>query len=196
MSTSMSREELVEWSTSTVAFYGLELHRLSTVLLAQCFAMQARRIFSVFDLVHPIKVLEGLVASDGTSAETQFKYPPLRGLYKKHFTSARFMPKNIHNFLGSKNGKRHFEKVWDEAVLRSGTGIVDEIFIRHLVHHVTIDPIQIKSGDNSMTGEWVVFHKHAGKNYYLTLAAHSESNDDIHRRVILAIQFDGLPFQI
>jgi hypothetical protein len=192
----MSREELVAWTERSVAFFGLDLRRISTVLLAQAYAFEINRIFDTFDLTQPIKVLEGAGASSSTPAEDQFRHAPLAGLYKKHFTSARFLPKNLLNFLRSKEGGRHFDNAWDEAAKVSGSEYIDEIFTKHLTHHMVVDPIETKSASNEMTGEWVVFHKHEGANYYLTFAFHIETNDEIHQRVVTACEFDNLPFRL
>ena len=194
MPTSLSREKLIAWAEATVAFYGIDLDRISTVFLAQAFAVQSNGIFSAFDLTHPIKVLEGLTLADGTGPEEAFNRNTLRGLYKKHFSSPRFLAKNLANFANSKQGRKHVRKIWDEAAQASGTGIIDELFTKYLAHHMIIDPIEIKSQSNRMTGEWVVFHKHDGKNYYLTLAAHDEGDQNIHDRIVLAFEFDQFPF--
>lgn len=193
---SLSREKLISWASGSVAFFGLDLSRLSTVLLAQSYSSEINRVFDIFNLTHPIKVLEGLTTSDGTRAAEQFKHPPLTGLYKKHFTSPRFLARNLLNFLRSKEGGRHFNSVWREAVKISGAEYIDETFTRHLTHHMVTDPIAIKSASSRMTGEWVVFHKHDGVNYYLTIAIHGETNDQIHKRVVFACEFDNLPFKL
>lgn len=192
----MSREELLAWAGESVAFCGLDLARLSTVLLAQAYSFEINRIFDTFDLARPIKVLEGVSSSDATPPADQFRHAPLLGLYKKHFSSPRFLSKNLLNFLRSKEGNRHFNKVWDEAARVSGNLYIDEIFVKYMSHHMVFDPIEIKSSTNVVTGEWVVFHKHEGANYYLTYAFHSEANDEIHKRVVVACEFDHLPFRL
>jgi hypothetical protein len=40
-----------------------------------------------------------------------------------------------------------------------------------------------RSRAQKLTGEWIVFAKHEGKNYYLTLAAHGEGDDHIFARI-------------
>lgn len=196
MTVSMSREELLAWAWESVAFYQLDLKRMSTVLLAQAYSFEINRIFDTFDLAQPIKVLEGISSSDATTPADQFRHAPLAGLYKKHFTSARFLPTNLLNFLRSKDGGRHFNKCWDEAAQVSGSQYIDEVFTKHLSHHMVVDPIEIKSASKEMTGEWVVFHKHEGANYYLTFAFHTETNDEIYKRVVTACEFDDLPFRL
>ena len=196
MTISMSREELIVWANDSVAFYGLDLSRISTVLLAQAYAFQINHVFDTFDLTQPIKVLEGASTSSGTPTEDRFRHAPLTGLYKKHFTSPRFLPKNILNFLRSKEGSRHFNNTWNEAVRLSGSQYINETFTKYLSHHMAVDSIEIKSVSNQMTGEWVVFYKHEGANYYLTFAFHTETNDEIHKRVVIACEFDNFPFYL
>lgn len=196
MTISLSREELINWASESVAFFGLDLSRISTVLLAQSYSYEINRVFDTFDLTHPIKVLEGLSSSDSTGRAERFNHPPLTGLYKKHFTSPRFLVKNQLNFLRSKQGEHHFNNVWDEAAKISGSHYIDNTFTKYLTHHMVHDPIAIKSASKKMTGEWVVFHKLDGVNYYLTIAFHGETNDKIYKRVALACEFDDLPFRL
>ena len=196
MTISLSREELFNWARNSLAFYEIDLSRVSSIFLAQAYASEINHVFDNFDLTHPIKVLEGLTTSDGTGDAEQFKHPPLAGLYKKHFTSPRFLVKNLSNFLRSKEGKKHFNKVWDEAAKASGSEFIDETFTKYLAHHITVDPITIKSASNKMTGEWIVFHKYNGENFYLTMAFHGETNEQIYQKVAYACQFDKLPFQL
>ena len=192
----MSREELVAWADESVAFCGLDLTRISTVLLCQAYRLQIHRIFDTFTLTHPIKVLEGASPSNGTPPADQFRHAPLTGLYKKHFTGPGFLVKNLLNFLLSDKNNHYLKNVYAEAACASGSGCVDEIFTKYLSHHMVFDPYEIKYASNKMTGEWVVFHKHEGANYYLTFASHTEKNDEIHKRVVTACDFDNLPFRL
>jgi hypothetical protein len=192
---SLSRQELLNWASESLAFYQLDLSRISTVYLAQVYALESHRIFDSFDLTHPIKVLEGSTNLDGTPPAKQFKHAPLTGLYKKHFTSARFIPQNLYNFQLSKFSDQYFQEALDEASRRS-SGYVDDAFTGYLVHQMTIPPIEMRNRANRLTGEWVVFHRHEGRNYYLTLASHEEANEAIHERVVLACDFDKFPFKV
>lgn len=192
----MSRKELVAWAETSGAFCGLNLSRISTVLLVQAYTFEINRIFDTFDLTQPIKVLEGISASNGTPPEGLFRHAPLTGLYKKHFTSTRFLSKNLLNFLRSKEGGLHFNNAWNKAVQVSGSQYVDEIFANYLSHYMVVGSIEIKNASNEMTGEWVVFHKHEGANYYLTFAFHTEANNNIYKRVVTACEFDKLPFSL
>lgn len=196
MRTAVSRKELLAWADESTAFCGLDLTRMSTVLLAQALSFEIARVFSTFDLTQPIRVLEGVSCTDATPAADQFRHAPLAGLYKKHFTSPRFIAQNLLNFLRSKRGISHFNNAWDEAARVSGSQRVDETFTKLLSHRMAVDPYVMKSKSNEMTGEWLVFHKHEGKNYYLTYAFHTELNEEIYKRVNTACEFDNLPFRL
>lgn len=193
---SLSRQDLMPWAKRSLAFHGLDLTRVSTVFLAQAFSSEKFGAFCAFDLTNPIKVMEGLAKHNDTPMEDQFKHYPLKGLYKKHFSSPRFLPKNLRNYLHSKEGQAHFDRIFKEASNINKSGFVDEEFASYVAHHMAIDPIEIKSANNRMTGEWIVFHKHEGRNYYLTVASHKESNEDIYKRVLLACSVDNFPFTV
>lgn len=193
---SLSRPELIDWATNSVAFHNIDLSRISTVLLAQVYLAEINRVFNVFDLTQPIKVLEDLSTLDVTGDESQFNHSPLTGLYRKHFRSARFLVKNLVIFTRGKEGRRDFIRTWGEAARVSGSAVIDDTFINYLAHHLVFDPIQIRSNSRRVTGEWVVFHKYQGNYYYLTLASHDEANDEIYKRVKLACEFDDLPFSL
>lgn len=196
IATNLSREDLLAWANNSPAFYRLSLERISTVFLAQAYSFEINRVFNTFHLTQPIMALEGLSSSDTTPQEDQFLHPPLAGLYKKHFYSDYFIPKNLSNFIRSKAGCRFFNQVYDEAILTSESEYIDEAFIRYLSHRVVFDPIKMKQASKSFTGEWIVFNKYEGKHYYLAIAFHNETNDEIYRRVALASEFDDFPFRL
>jgi hypothetical protein len=192
---SLSRQELLNWASESLAFHQLDLSRISTVYLAQVCVLESHRIFDSFDLTHPIKVLEGLTNLDGTPPAEKFKREPLIGLYKKHFTTARFLLRNLYNFQISDFGNQYFQGAFEEASRRS-SGYVDDAFTGYLVDQMTFPPIEMRFRTNRLTGEWAVFHRHEGRNYYLTLASHDEANEAIHERAVLACDFDKFPFKV
>lgn len=198
----LSREELLGWANQNLAFYRLPLARISTVFLMQAYASEANRLFDSFDITQPLKVLEGLSEVDDTPDADQFKDPVLLGLSKKHFSSTRFIPKNLSGFLQSKFGGEYFQKVFDEAAAASGSGYVDDVFTKYLAHHITIPPLAMRGRARKFTGEWVVFYAHEGLNYYLCLGCHGQgahnqsANQRIRDMVDLACEFDNLPFKL
>ena len=196
MPTHPSRKALVDWASNSVAFYGIDIARISTVFLSQALSLQVNRVFNTSNLTQPIKVLEGLIDSSTTGPAEPFKHQPLKGLYKKHFNSPRFLPTNISTFSKSKLGKRHFQGLWDEAMQASKTGIDYEELAKCAYHHMVFASLKIKMESQSMTGEWIIFDEHEGKKYYLTLASHCEDDTAIYDRAVLASKIDGFPLAL
>lgn len=192
----VTREELLAWADNSVAFYGIDPSRISSIFLAQAYSLELGRIFDASDLTHPIKVLEGLASTDSTGPEERFRHPPLAGLYKKHFMSPRFIANNLGNFLKSKYGGAHFDRLWDEGAKFNPDGVITEEFIKYLSIGIARDPYEIRSRMQRLTGEWVVFHKHEGVNYYLTIGFHQEPPENIFQRAVLACEVDGFPFLV
>ncbi len=182
------------WASHSVAFYGLDLSRIGSVLLAQLRESELTRLFSIFNVTDELKVLEGLLAPGATPDASPFNHPPSIGLHKKHFTDPRFLVQNLSNFASSKKpkAKEHRRKTWNKAVASSQAGTVDHAFAGAYVHATVIDAFQEKVESRSMTGEWVVFKKQTQGNFYFTLAGHKETNEAIYERVALCAQSDGI----
>lgn len=191
----MSREELVCWAKESHGFHRTDIDRISSVLLLQAYNFEVKRTFNTDELSRPIRVLESAKISGRKIRDERFKHHPLTKFYKTHFTSPQFIPQNMISFYQSKSGIKQFEKIWKKAAEVSGTGFFDETFIKYLTHHSLIDPLKFKHRSQQMTGEWIVYYKHDGINYYLTFASHTESNEAIHERAMLAVTFDNFPFQ-
>ena len=46
-----------------------------------------------------------------------------------------------------------------------------------------INGLKNRRDSNAETGEWIVFAKYKGENYYLTLGLHTENDQEIYQRV-------------
>mgnify|MGYP000305296353 CR=1 FL=1 len=193
---SITRDELRQWATNSLVFFRLDLERISALLLAQVYACEVDRRYDTFNITDPIKALEGIGRIDQTSPPRQFLHPPLVGLYKKHFFSVRFLPRNLANALRSKEGKRRLQQAWDEGLEYTKSEYVTEGFIGYIAHHITVSAFETKCQNRELTGEWIVFHQHEGQNYYLTLASHRESNETIYQNVKLACEIEKYPFEL
>jgi hypothetical protein len=114
-----------------------------------------------------IESLEGFRVTKTKPADA-FKRPPLLGLKKKHYSvgGVASIAKNIFAASGKKQVKfrqiaqRHnnpadplaFKKIGDDAL-----GLYRD-----------------RSEAGELTGHWIVFAEHEGKNYYLCLTPHTE----------------------
>ncbi|MEW6519242.1 MAG: hypothetical protein AB1461_07495 [Thermodesulfobacteriota bacterium] len=190
---SISKEELRKYAESNLAFHGLDLDRISSIFVAQIYRLEQNRVLNIFQIMDEVKHLEALKRSSLTEKEGPFKGPILKGLHKKHFTDAHFILKNIGNHLGyGKDKMPRLDRIIREAFKQNTSGCVDDGFINYIAHHTTVGAYEERAR-NCLTGEWIVFKKHKGKNYYLTLAAHDEGDENIMHRVEMACQFD-FPF--
>ena len=110
---------------------------------------------------------------------------------KTHFTDASFILKNIGIHLGLEHGNSEkLGKLVQEAFDQNSSGFVDDKFINHISTGMSFKALEERSKGHKLTGEWIVFQKYEGKNYYLTLAAHNEGDDKIYKRVCDCYEID------
>ena len=131
-----------------------------------------------------------------TKPEEQFKKEPLKGLWHKHYGSSRFMGKNLTNHwkLQDKSTSKKFHEMALETSKSYGqNGFLPTIDSPIELRRFTADLAQnfiagLKEREDSkeLTGEWIVFAKHAGSNYYLTVAHHGEKNRD--RNILMRVR--------
>ena len=132
------------------------------------------------DILNSVKDLEaGEVQSQGIKPATRFKNLPLKGLWHKHFFSAHFLVNNIVLGLG-KNG---VEKLVNEVFDAANSPIVTPDMINELARRVTREPVQNRETAGQLTGEWVIFIKHGGKNWYLCINTHSAGDQFLYDRI-------------
>jgi hypothetical protein len=142
-----------------------------------------------FQIVDEIRAIEGESGITKTKAASEFTKPPLSGLWHKHFFSARFMPKNILNQLG--NGK--LKAIVEEVLDPENSPVVTEEMINELSHRVTLETFESRATKGKLTGEWIIFARHDGQNYYLCLATHDTGDQKIYDN-IKAGCFGEFPF--
>lgn len=193
---SFSRAELESWALQHVGLSDLDLSRLSSVLLGQLLSVELQRLFSVFSVTDEIRALEGRGLPKKTGSVEAFRGDVLRGLHKKHFTDARFVVENLIAQFGVRNGgNSNLTRLVERVFSENKSGEVDEDFCRSIAHYASVDALEKRASKNGLTGEWIIIHKHEDANFYLTLGAHTEGDEQILKRVRLACEFDQLPFR-
>lgn len=193
--TSVSRQDLEAWASEHVGFVGLDLKRISSVLLAQLMQIESGRHFSVFSITDELQTMEGRQAGRGTRPAEPFLGKVLKGLQKKHFTDARFLLENMGAHFGMRNGgNSRLNSAIARAFEQNTSGFVDDQFCNTIAHLCTVAAIEERTRSHRLSGEWIVFHRHQGENFYLTLASHQEADEGVLKRVQMACNFDRLPF--
>ncbi len=133
-------------------------------------------------VVHEIRCLEGMGDSK-TEPEEPFRGGVLGGFSKKHFFMARYLPQNLINEL--RLNRPRSEKT--KAVIRGARGKKGEDpakYAMRIAQRLVENTYSERAKKRRLTGEWIVFKKHEGKTYYLTLAFHGEADPAIRDQVI------------
>jgi hypothetical protein len=140
-------------------------------------------------IVEEIKALEGKPSRIRTKPASEFKNEPLKGLWHKHFFSARFIAHNIKNQLSGGRLKTLISEVFNPAK----SPVVTAQMINELSHRVVSESFEAREQEGKLTGEWIVFAKHDGKNYYLTISTHNTGDEVIYEQ-IKSVCFPQFPF--
>ncbi|NUA26085.1 hypothetical protein [Cupriavidus basilensis] len=121
-----------------------------------------------------IKVLEGIGPATQTKPATAFTPTGrLAGLHHKHFTSST-ISMVAGNILAA-NGKKTMARL---AADELSVGITEQSLGR-FVDRLVMDGYDRRATAGGLTGEWIVFVEHGGKNYYLCLATHRGGDDEV-----------------
>lgn len=143
----------------------------------------ADRLCSVHSIYDEIGKLEGTDSRPSlTKPAERFKSGTLRGLWHKHHHQANFLAKNLALELPRSD-------IVENAVAPYYGRTVDEV-AGEIAHAVVVGAYEQRAREGRMTGEWIVFEKVDGVNYYLTLGYHKECNEAIKARVEAYRQVD------
>lgn len=170
-------EELTAFKQSYIG--GDISKRMSDLLIFDMYVLDSAFGVSPHEILETIRNLEAGEPENGVKAATQFKHAPLRGLWHKHYFSAHFVAANILLGLGKNGMERLAKEVFDPS-----EPIITEKMIREMAHRVANEPIEKRAADGKLTGEWVVYAKHANQNYYLALNTHDAGDQFVYDRII------------
>lgn len=161
------------------AYVGGDLaSRMSDLLIFDMYVLDAAFGVSPHEILSAIKNVEDGEPHNGVKPATQFRRPPLQGLWHKHYFSANFVAANILLGLG-KNGMENLAK----EVFEPNQPITEKM-ISEMAHRVANEPLEKRDADGKLTGEWVVYVKHDNKNYYLALNTHNAGDQFVYDRIM------------
>lgn len=163
--------------------------RCSQLLVAELLLWNEIHGHEPFQVARQIEALENGGAESSTKEATEFKHPPLKGLWHKHFFDAHFVAKNLLNHWSGNKMKRMLEEVCEPEK----GGLFTEEMANEVIHRTVQGALDQRTQDNQLTGEWIVFAKHEGENYYLCLARHTDGDDAIYSK-LQALVFPEFPF--
>jgi hypothetical protein len=141
--------------------------RYSTLLASELDSHIRNRILNSHLITDEIAALEGGPRRSQTKRPAPLRGRWLKGLQHKHFFQPRYIAKNLENH-------------WTEEHLKEA--LSEQVPIAQAMHHLVIGGHAARAGAAKLTGEWIVFAKQDGINFYLTLAHHKEDSEAIWRR--------------
>lgn len=189
---SLSGDEIREIARHHIAFHDVPLDRVSAVLIVQLLQLEAGRFIYIDEVTREIRSIEmGDKRSHTKNVDAFKRHKNLKGLKKKHFTCAAFILQNIGAHWGLANvGNSKLDKLLEPIATIGDDQEEADRFFSKLAHQLTIEAHDERFAENKVTGEWIIFDDRSGRNYYLTLARHSEPDDMIWERAKLAMEFD------
>jgi hypothetical protein len=131
--------------------------------------------FDYFSVLDELDYLEGITPTSRTKAEEQFGRKPLHPLWHKHFFLAEHVPRNVGvRWNLHDGGNKDLTKMLGEIVENSGES--PEVWPDYLTHRLVVQGFEERA-QRGLTGDWIIFAKHDGKNFYLDLAIHEEGEE-------------------
>ena len=168
-------------------FIGLDTaapNRYSILLVLGLFGGYKSGHLNPAKIIHEIKALEGIGTSSQLKPASLFKHPPLKGLWHKHYLEDGLRPFAINIQKGLKKHGIPFVK---QRIL--------EAQIAGEERYVSIEDCKLIADDvihgnwmrlaksEALTGEWIVYAQHEGKNYYLCLGKHDSGDDELRKQI-------------
>lgn len=149
--------------------------RISLSLAFRLLGITANSV-DIYSVLDELDYLEKINPTSRTKAESQFKRAPLAPFWHKHFFSARHVVANVGvrwNLKGE--GNRDLDTLIAEVAQAHGDD--PDVWPDMLVHKLVVEGFEDRCV-RGLTGDWIVFAKHEGCNYYLDLATHTEGVGD------------------
>lgn len=149
------------------------------------FENETANVFPIFGAIAALEGAKSARPSRTKDASPFDRHKWLKGLWHVHYTQAQFMRRNL---------ELHWKPVHRQNRLIKDSFDGWELWqaVRDFSKRYVEGYLQ-RGDDNELTGEWVVFAKQDGVNYYLTLGTHKKEDEAIWRRCkACAPEFPGL----
>lgn len=168
--------------------------RYSLLLLLCLFGGTRSGRLNPAKVIHEIECLEGIRERSNLKPASQFeRKPALRGLWHKHYLEDG-LPSMANNLS---KGIAKFGLPWLKERVAESHSSGEKSFLTkqdcaRIAHDVVVGNWQRLIEQSALTGEWLIFAKHEGKNYYLCIGKHGD--DEMSRSQIDAICLKEFPF--
>jgi len=169
--------------------------RVSSLLVRQLRDELLNRELNPNRVIQEISALESGDPS-ALKAPVQNKFPPLKGLWHQHYAEPG-VPSIAMNLLKGLN--RHGMPYVSEQVKASqASGEIRYVTpedVPAIVDDIISGNLRRLAQESKLTGEWLIFAKHQGENFYLSLATHDkETHESVRQNIdqVCCREFDFL----
>ncbi len=153
----------------------------SELFLCKWLYLESKRVFDRHSIMASIGDVENRTRHSNTKKHSLFSSGPLKGIYKKHFSSACHIVKNIGLATGLDGDKTEkIEKIIKD-VFREHSG--SDIVYMQLAHRFSIEAYDQRVRAKSLTGDYIVFAKYNGSNYYLSIEPHNINSELVYSQI-------------
>jgi hypothetical protein len=162
--------------------------RHSVTLLADLYmGTVVQECLNPYKVLHEIRALEGRGEKSLTKPPTQFLRAPLKGLWHKHHAGegVQALAHNVSAEL-KKSGSPAFEAKIAEAAAAKEERFFTAADIKWFVDDVVTNNLKRRAADSRLTGDWLIYAQHAGRNYYLCLGSHTTGDQLIRDKLDMA----------
>jgi hypothetical protein len=131
--------------------------------------------FDYFSVLDELDYLEGIRLSSRTKTEQQFTKTPLHPFWHKHFFLEKHLPRNVEvRWNLHDGGNKDLTRLLDEVTENFGESL--DLWPSYLTHRIVVQGFEERA-QRGLTGDWIIFAKHDGRNFYLDLAIHEEGKE-------------------
>lgn len=161
----------------------IQMTRLDPIAAGRYSALFVLTLFGAFKAgrLNPFRFAQEIEALDqgkptGLKPPIQNRHPPLKGLWHKHYMQADIgaMAINIQHGL-KRFGIPLFKEKIKEAEAAGEERFMSVSDVGPLTRDVVHGNWERLRAEEKITGEWILFAKHLGENYYLCIANHDKS---------------------
>jgi hypothetical protein len=159
-------------------------NRYSISFLLDLFFGFENSIINADAVMHEVKFLEGTEPESHTKEQTEFKRPPLKGLWHKHYMDGSIsgLAQNVNNAL-----KNYSIPYCEQRIIEAKKSGLEQYMtaedIPHIVNDLVTGNLQRRREEKKTTGEWLIYAIHENTKYYLCLAKHSDGDDVIRKKI-------------
>ncbi len=175
----LTEADLLGFKESNPGMCGVDPSRISSLLFCQLSSFQKKRSFNTFSITDIVQGLEGTRTGNCTKNCERFKHPPLNRFWKAHISDASFLAKNIVNHWGLQyENSPRFLALWEKVVMEESVCPSPYGWHGRLAHYLVVMGYEERAARKQLTGEWLIFGKWQGENYYLATSRHSSTKRD------------------